>query len=210
MNGSVERLHPASCALLVVDMQNDFVSPHGAMAGFGFDVRDIQAAVPAIARLLRGAREAGVRVFHTRMVNDLRLNASSWTAFWGTPTVTLPGTWGAAFIDDLAPREDEVVVDKVGYGAFDGTSLDVALRAVGVETAVVVGTGPNICSGDTLHGAFARGFHVVAVSDALASFSRLGPAQNAKLKDVGLYVIANHYGRVLTSDDVLRAWKVPM
>lgn len=206
MTGCDSRLDPRTTALLVVDMQNDFVSSDGAMARFGFDTADVRAAVGAMVRLVEGARRASVRVLHTKMVNDVRRNAPSWTAFWGDPVVTVPGTWGAEFLAELQPRPDEIVIEKYGYGAFLGTSLDVTLRALGVETLVVCGTGPNICSGDTMHEAFALGFHVVAVADALASFSRDGSEQNRKLKDVGLYVVANHYGRVIDSEEVLRSW----
>jgi len=209
MTGYDSRLDPRTTALLVVDMQNDFVSSDGAMARFGFDTADVRAAVAPMVRLLEGARQASVRVVHTKMVNDVRRNAVSWTAFWGDPAVTVPGTWGASFVPELEPHSDEIVIEKYGYGAFLGTSLDITLRAVGVETIVVCGTGPNICSGDTMHEAFALGFHVVAVSDALASFSRDGCEQNRKLKDVGLYVVANHYGRVMRSEEVLRAWGQP-
>jgi len=206
MTGSAKTPDRRRTALVIVDMQNDFVSSAGAMARFGFDVSDVQAIVAALGRLLDAARQAGVPVFHTRMVNDARRNAPSWTAFWGDPAVTLPGTWGAEFIPSLTTLPTEIVVDKYGYGAFTGTSLESALRAVGVDTVAVAGTGPNICSGDTMHQAFALGFHVIAVSDCLACFSRLGRDHSARMKEVGLYVIEKHYGRVMESADILRAW----
>ncbi len=198
---------PSRTALILVDMQNDFVSSAGAMARFGFDLSDVQAAVKPIGALLDAARRHGIAVFHTRMVNDVRRNAPSWTAFWGKPVVTLPGSWGAEFIPSLNPLPGEIVVEKYSYGAFHGTSLDTALRAAGVDTIAVAGTGPNICSGDTLHQAFALGYEVIAVSDCLACFSRRGPDHSARMKEVGLYVIENHYGRVLESADLIRAWE---
>ncbi len=209
MNGCARPSFRERTALLVVDMQNDFVSPGGAMARFGFDASDVQAIVLPLGRLLEGARRHRVSIFHTRMVNDVRRNAPSWTAFWGDPAVTLPGTWGAEFVPELEPLASEIVVEKYGYGAFSGTSLDAALRAVGADTVAVAGTGPNICSGDTMHEAFARGYHVIAVSDCLASFSRRGRAWNATMREVGLYVIENHYGRVLSARDLVAAWEAP-
>jgi len=194
-------------ALVLVDMQNDFVSSEGAMARFGFNASDVQAAVAPLDALLDAARRNGVPVFHTRMVNDVRCNAPSWTAFWGEPAVTLPGSWGAEFIPELAPLPTEIVVEKYGYGAFLGTSLDTMLRACGVDAVAVTGTGPNICSGDTMHQAFALGYHVIAVSDCLACFSRRGPAHSATMKDVALYVIESHYGRAVDSLDLIAAWE---
>ncbi|MDD5264332.1 MAG: cysteine hydrolase [Candidatus Bipolaricaulis sp.] len=207
MCGSAKSAARARTALVIVDMQNDFVSPAGAMARFGFHAADVQAIVAPLAALLDAARRNGVAVFHTRMVNDVRRNAPSWTAFWGEPAVTLPGSWGAEFVPELTPLPTETVVEKYGYGAFFGTSLDTMLRACGVDTIAVAGTGPNICSGDTMHQAFALGYHVVAVSDCLACFSRRGAAHSATMKDVGLYVIENHYGRVVTSRDLIAAWE---
>jgi nicotinamidase-related amidase len=207
MNGSARTVERARTALVIVDMQNDFVSSSGAMARFGFDMSDVQAAVAPLGALLDAARRLGVPVFHTRMLNDVRRNAPSWTAFWGDPVVTLPGSWGAEFIPSLVPLPAETVIEKHSYGAFHGTSLDAALRAIQVDTLAVAGTGPNICSGDTMHQAFALGFHVIAVSDCLACFSRRGRDHSARMKEVGLYVIENHYGRLMESADLIRAWE---
>jgi biuret amidohydrolase len=206
MNGSA-RTKASRMALVIVDMQNDFVSSAGAMARFGFDVSDVQAAVAPLGALLDAARRNRTSVFHTRMLNDRQRNAPSWTAFWGDPAVTLPGSWGAEFIPSLSPLPPEIIIEKYSYGAFFATSLDTALRAQGIDTVAVAGTGPNICSGDTMHQAFALGYHVIAVSDCLACFSRCGRDHSAKMKEVGLYVIENHYGRVLESADLIRTWE---
>lgn len=199
--------HASDCALLVIDMQVDFASPQGAMAAYGFDVTDVGAIVDPIQQLVAAARRHQVPVIHTRMVNDVRQNAPSWTAFWGAPTVTVPGTRGASFIPELEPAPEDVVIDKFSYGAFFGTNLDTILSAMGVRVVIVVGTGPNICAGDTMHEAFARGYAVVAVEDALASFSRRDRAFNQKLKDTGLYIIANHYGLVCRSSELMAKWR---
>ncbi len=207
MNGSARPAARARTVLVIVDMQNDFVSSAGAMARFGFNASDVQVTAAPLAALPDAARRNGVPVFHTRMLNDVRRNAPSWTAFWEEPAVTLPGSWSAEFIPELAPLPTEIVVEKYSYGAFFGTSLDTALRACGVEAITVAGTGPNICSGDTMHQAFALGHHVIAVSDCLACFSRRGPAHSATMNEVGLYVIEDHYGRVVESLDLIAAWE---
>lgn len=207
MSGSSRRVVERHTALILVDMQNDFVSSAGAMARFGFDVADVQGIVAPLGALLDVARRNGTTVVHTRMLNDVRRNALSWNAFWGDPIVTLPGSWGAEFIPSLSPLPTEIVIEKYSYGAFFGTSLDTALRAAGIDTIAVAGTGPNICSGDTMHQGFALGYHVIAVSDCLACFSRRGPDHSARMKEVGLYVIENHYGRVIESADLIRSWE---
>jgi nicotinamidase-related amidase len=189
-------------------MQHDFASPDGAMARFGFEVGDVAKIVEPIRTFLDASRRLAVPVIHTRMVNDVRRNAASWTSFWGEPAVTVPGTVGAEFVELLRPEPGEIVIDKFSYGAFNGTNLETILRASGRETIVVAGTGPNICAGDTMHGAFTRGFVVVALEDALASFSRRGSAFNRQLKECGLHVIRDHYGIVCRSADLLTHWGV--
>ncbi len=194
---------PEQTAFLLIDMQNDFVSPRGKMAQFGFDSSNVQKIVPTLKGLLQQVRELGFRIIHTRMVNDIDQNPISWYAFWGEPAVTLPGSWGAEFIDELKPLPGELIIPKYTYGAFTGTNLNTVLRRQGITTVVVTGTGLNICAGDTMHQAFALGYNVTAVSDCLASFSRRGPDFNQKLKEVGLYIVENHYGRVIESEELL-------
>jgi nicotinamidase-related amidase len=199
-----ERLNSGRAAFLFVDMQNDFVSPEGKMAGFGFEIGEVRDSVGPMRRLLEAARANGYLVIHTAVINELGQNSAAWTAFWGEPTVTLPGSWGAAHIDELAPAEGEPVIAKYAYGAFVGTNLDTILRSRGIDTLVVAGTDLNICAGDTLHHAFALGYHVVGVADCLACFSKHDRKHARQLKEAGLYLIENHYGLVASSDQIIR------
>ena len=90
------------------------------------------------------------------------------------------------------------------YGAFVGTNLDTMLRSRGIDTLVLSGTDLNICAGDTLHHAFALGYHVVGVADCLACFSKHDRQHAEQLKENGLYLIENHYGLVTQSDEIIR------
>ena len=199
-----ERLSTTRAAFLFIDMQNDFVSPKGKMAGFGFEIGEVRDSIPPMRRLLEAARANSYLIVHTAVINELGQNSAAWTAFWGEPTVTLPGSWGAAHIDELAPAEGEPVIVKYAYGAFAGTNLDTMLRSRGIDTLVVAGTDLNICAGDTLHHAFALGFHVVGVADCLACFSKHDRKHARQLKENGLYLIQNHYGLVAKSDEIIR------
>jgi nicotinamidase-related amidase len=199
-----ERLNSARAAFLFIDMQNDFVSPEGKMASFGFEIGEVRDSVEPMRRLLEAARDGGYLVIHTAVINELGQNSAAWTAFWGEPTVTLPGSWGAAHIDELTPASGEPVIVKYAYGAFVGTNLDTMLRSRGIDTLVLAGTDLNICAGDTLHHAFALGYHVVGVADCLACFSKRDRQHAQQLKEAGLYLIENHYGLVAGSDDIIR------
>ena len=202
-----EQLHPSHTALLVTDMQNDFVSPEGKMASFGFENSMVQAIVPALKEFLAEARELGVLVVHGRVINDAAQNAPSWYAFWGEPVVTLEGSWGAEFYPGLEPFEGEPVVTKYAYGSFEGTNLDRILRRRDIRTLVVTGAGSLICSGDTIHRGFALGYHIVVPEDCLADFSTEGPEWSRTINEVGMYIIAHHYGKVVSSAEIVKAWR---
>jgi ureidoacrylate peracid hydrolase len=190
---------PDRAALIIVDMQNDFVSPEGKMAEFGFYLERVREIIHPIKSLLQTARALQYPVLHTRMLNDANQNPFSWYAFWGDPVVTLPGSWGADHIEELKPQNGELIITKYTYGAFEGTNLNTILRSKGIQTLIFTGTDLNICAGDTLHQAFALGYHVVAVSDCLASFSRIGTEHSEQLHQMGLYIVENHFGTVANS-----------
>jgi nicotinamidase-related amidase len=198
-----ERLSVARAAFLFIDLQNDFASPKGKMAAFGFEIGAVRDSMGPTRRLLEAARTNGYLVIHTCVINELGQNSPAWTAFWGEPAVTLPGSWGAAHVDELAPRSGEPVIVKYAYGAFVGTNLDTMLRSRGIDTLVLAGADLNICVGDTLHHAFALGYHVVGVADCLSCFSKRDRRHAEQLKETGLYLIENHYGVVSRSDEII-------
>jgi len=202
-----ERIHPDRTVLLVVDMQNDFVSPEGKMAQFGFEIGSVRETIEPIRKVLEAARSLGYPIIHTSMINDIQQNPPSWHAFWGDPVITLPGSWGAEYIEELRPRAGEPVLSKYTYGAFIGTNLDTMLRRLNVRTILVTGTDLNICAGDTMHQAFAVGYHVVAVSDCLACFSRIGREHAEQLKAMGLYLVENHFGIAVDSKTLIEILK---
>ena len=198
-----EIVAPDRAALIIVDMQNDFVAPEGKMAEFGFYLESVRETIQPIKSLLQTARAQHYPILHTSMINDINQNPFSWSTFWGDPMVTLAGSWGAEHIDELQPQEGEHIITKYTYGAFEGTNLNTILRSKGIQTLLFTGTDLNICAGDTIHQAFALGYHVLVVSDCLASFSRIGKAHSEQLHQMGLYIIENHFGTVLNSQQLI-------
>lgn len=150
---------PARSALLVIDMQNDFVEQGGALV-----VPDAAATVPRIAGLLERARAAGMRVAFSQDTHDE--GDPEWR-IWGEHVRR--DTWGWQIVDELAPREDELVIRKVRYDAFYGTHLDHFLRLWGVETVVICGTVANICVHYTAASAALRWYDVVIARDAVSA-----------------------------------------
>jgi nicotinamidase-related amidase len=153
------RLDPARTALIVVDMQNDFVKEGGSLV-----VPDAGATIPAIRRLLELARGSGMKVVFTQ---DTHTEGDPEWEIWGEHC--REGTWGWRIVDELAPREDELVIRKVRYDAFYGTHLDHFLRVWGVDTLVICGTVASICVHYTAASAALRWYNVVIPKDATSA-----------------------------------------
>ncbi|MDZ7316840.1 MAG: cysteine hydrolase [candidate division KSB1 bacterium] len=154
-------------ALLIVDMQNDFVRPEGSLY-----VPSAAVTVEPIRTLLNAARAAGVlRIFtaDTHLPNDKE------TALW--PEHCVKGTWGWQIIDELQPQEDELVLQKPRYDAFYGTPLDHYLcRVWQIKTLIVVGTVSNICVLHTLASAEYRWLKTVVPADGISALNDFGQA----------------------------------
>ena len=170
-------LEPSTTAVIAVDMQNDFCHVDGYYGRLGRDICALSAAVAPVAALLGRARAAGATVFFTRLVHDdLRgamearhaLQPKRWTS---SGERLKPGTWGAAIVDELAPHAADVVIDKVGYSAFEATELERELRDRGIRTVVLCGVVTYACVLATAFSAFDRDFDVVLAADAAGSWN---------------------------------------
>jgi nicotinamidase-related amidase len=175
---------PSTVALVVIDMQHDFVADGGWFAGMGFDVSALQDAVPVIGALLTAARAAGVFVVHTRQGNapdlsDLppvrleqgRRNGHPIGAVGPFGRGLIRGEPGHEIVPELAPIAGELVVDKPAHSAFWGTDLGEQLARRGVQHLVITGVTANVCVLSTLLAAVDRGYSTLLVGDAIASVS---------------------------------------
>jgi nicotinamidase-related amidase len=153
------RVDPTRTALVVVDMQNDFVKEGGSLV-----VPDAEATIPKIKDLLGLARESGMKVIFTQ---DTHTDRDPEWEIW--PEHVREGSWGWEIVDELQPLEDELVTRKVRYDAFYGTHLDHFLRIWGVDTLIVCGTVANICVHYTAASAALRWYDVVIPKDAVSA-----------------------------------------
>ena len=172
----------ATTALIVIDMQRDFMEPGGFGAALGNDVSLLRAIIPAAAELIAGCRAAGVPVIHTRECHlpDLsdcppakRLRGSPRLRI-GDPgpmgRILIAGEPGAEIIPELFPIAGETVIDKPGKGAFYATALSDTLAALGSQTLLFAGVTTEVCVQTTIREANDRGFTCLLVDDATESY----------------------------------------
>jgi len=152
-------IDPVRSALVVVDMQNDFVKEGGSLV-----VPDAEGTIPKIKVLLDLARESGTRVVFTQDTHNE--DDPEWE-IW--PEHAREGSWGWELVEELAPLVDEAVIRKVRYDAFYGTALDHLLRTWDIETLVICGTVANICVHYTAASAALRWYEVVIPRDATSA-----------------------------------------
>jgi nicotinamidase-related amidase len=179
-------LDPRTTALVVIDMQNDFVSDDGSLL-----VPDAAGTVPVIAGLLERARAAGARVVFTQ---DTHRDGDPEFAIW--PAHALEGSHGWEIVEGLRPHPDETVLRKPRYDAFYGTPLDHLLRQWGVTTLVICGTVANICVHYTAASAALRWYDVVIPRDAVSALDPFDLAASLR-QTAGLFA-----GRVTTAGGI--------
>jgi nicotinamidase-related amidase len=206
-----ELVDPAHAALLVVDMQRDFCTPGGAFDKLGVDISMYPAMVPRLARLIDGARAAGVPVFYIQMtvlpgrISDspaqirfnLRLHLGS-DGVVEPLDYTPDGSEGQQIIPELAPRDGDVVIKKYRSSAFWGTNLDLLLRANGIKTCIVSGCTTEGCVESTARDAMFGDYYVVVPEDCVASDDR---AQH----DASLLLMRHRFD-LAPSDAILGVW----
>jgi nicotinamidase-related amidase len=202
---TVFQLQRSSSALIVVDMQNDFVR-----VGAPLEVPDARETIEVHRELLDWFRAQNRPVVFTRFTaGPSRTLMWNWSPQIAPPVCCCwPGFQRAygdiegerdcvAVIDELAPLPGEPQVDKYGYNGFHRTRLTDLLLAYGVDTVLITGTVTQICVEDTARGAFHEGFQAAVVSDAVSSYA-------PDLHRASLQTLAMKYGRVVTAQEALR------
>src|SRR5580658_8731429 len=211
-----ERTATSGIALLIIDMQRDFLDPLGYVAQTGVDVGILRAAIEPVRRLLAAARAAQIKVIHTREghrpdLSDLTAVKRRRAAGAGAPIGSLGplgrllvrGEYGHDIIDEVAPGPGEAVIDKPGFGAFYATDLELQLRAGGITHLALAGVTTDICVHTTLCEAIDRGFYCTTVSDACA-------AGDPQLHAAMLKCIAgegNILGQVRDTQGMIAEWR---
>ena len=179
--GPIE-LNWTATALVIIDMQRDFLEPGGFGETLGNDVSQLSRAVKPCADVLAAARDAGILVVHTREghLPDLsdappaKIERGAPSLRIGDPgpmgRILIRGEAGHDIIAALYPRDDEIVIDKPGKGAFYATELGDLLQKYGIENLLVCGVTTEVCVNTTVREANDRGYRCVVLSDCCASY----------------------------------------
>lgn len=200
----------STSALIVVDVQNDFVSEGGyfdrmskAHPEAGIDREFLASVVPNIRRLVEAFRTAARPVLYVKHVLEADY-ADATFPYWRMPQDPGPvaaqfiveGTWGADIVSDLKPDPGEKVVVKKGFNGFHRTPLETILRTFGVTTCVMTGVTTCVCVSSTTRGGVERNFRMIFVSDGTAEVHR-------EWHEAELATMSWVYADVVTTDQVI-------
>jgi len=171
-----------SVALLIIDMQRDFVEPGGFGESLGNDVSPLQDSIPAISAILSHFRSLNLPVIHTRECHAPDLSdCPPAKRLRGAPSlrigdvgpmgrILINGEPGADIIPELYPTENELVIDKPGKGAFYKTKLQTALESQNIKQLIVTGVTTEVCVQSTMREANDRGYDCLLATDGTASY----------------------------------------
>ncbi|MBI1422238.1 MAG: isochorismatase family protein [Gammaproteobacteria bacterium] len=206
-------IDPAQTAIIMIDMQRDFLQPGGFGETLGNDISLLAAAVEPCKNLLAGARRHGMLIIHTREGHrpDM-LDAPPAKVERGQPSarigdvgpmgrILIRGEPGHDLIPELYPQAGEAVIDKPGKGAFYATDLQTILQNRGIANLIVCGVTTEVCVHTTVREANDRGYRCLVPGDCCASYF-------PEFHDVGLRMIKAQggiFGWVTDSDRILAA-----
>lgn len=206
-----ELVDPGHTALLVVDMQRDFCLPGGAFDELGVDISMYPPMIPRLARLVDGARTAGVTVVYIQMTvlpnrrsespAQIRFNLRLHGGTNGVPeplAYTPDGSVGQEIIPDLAPEDGDLIVKKYRSSGFWGTNLDMLLRSNGIKSVVMTGCTTEGCVESTARDALFNDYYVVIAEDCVASDDR---AQH----DASMFLMRHRFD-IAAAGEILRVW----
>lgn len=200
------RNHDIHPALLIIDMQNGFVSKGGSYDLMGLNVSKYREVVPTLKRLLEFCRKIKIPIFYSQAVReesgiDLltrshRILPKAREERIKRRPICIRGSWDAEIVDELKPSLDDHVVIKRRDSVFQDTEVEVWLRSLGIDSIIFSGIDTSICVESSLRDAFNHGYNIVLISDATAS-------NNLDHYNSTLDNIRNYYGLVMNIDELI-------
>lgn len=209
LNRLEEKVTPGMTALVIVDMQNDFLHPNGHCgASFGPTmVTAFMRIVAPIQRLATAARAVGVPVVYSKVTQlpDGSLASPVWLAdnlrYGFEPRHCMRDTWGWEIVDELAPQPGDLVVEKTRRSVFQGSVLSNLLQGRGIRTLVVTGVAGSGCVESTVRDAIERDYFAIVPGDAIADAS---PDLDEHCRQVFPRILAPE--DYTTTDNLVQCW----
>lgn len=204
---AIDRIEPERTAIIVVDMQNDFVAP-----GAPLETPMGQELIPRLQKLLDHARQSGMRVIYTththrRDGSDMGLFGEIWPPIAERAGLVDDGP-GIEIYPDVAPAGVEPVIKKHRYSGFFGTDLDQILRTEKIETVAVTGVTTENCCHATARDAMFNGYRVAFISDATGTFDYpdvgFGAIPAAEVHRVSLGILGVSTAHVMSTEEFIR------
>jgi len=202
-------------AVIVVDMQNAFVSKGGMFDLLGNDISEAERVIESTRKITEAARKAACKVIYLKMSYDpdysnsggpesphwhkelglvtMRRNPELWGKF------VTKGSWDEEICEELKPEAEDIVVRKQRYSGFAGTNLDLILKTLRIKYCVYTGVATNVCVESTLRDGYFLDYWPIIVSDAV---NHTGPSFT---QQATLWNIEALFGWVITTDDFLKA-----
>lgn len=190
-------LEKTKTAVIVVDVQNDFCAPDGAMGKMGKDLRQVETSVAALESFLGYCRSNQFPILFVQTKHSPVTDSPNWTKrLQGKQNAVgiCRTPWGQEFYK-VQPEEQDVIITKHRYSAFVGTNLEMILRSKGIENLVLCGVATNVCVEGTARDGFMKDFTVITVSDCTASYSR-------NEYDSAIFNLNTYFGTVASSQEL--------
>ncbi|MEM1586241.1 MAG: cysteine hydrolase [Candidatus Bathyarchaeia archaeon] len=208
-------IDPSRSAVIVVDMQNTFLSPGGMFDLIGFNISRLRRIINPIKNVLDNSRKHGLKIIYLRHVYSQDLSDSGGSEspnYWKEYSLILlrekpnlkdrlliRGTWGAEIIEEVRPLPEEPVIDKQRYSGFVNTKLEEMLRGQNIKYLFFVGIALNVCVESTVRDAFFRDFWPIVISDCCEAIGPKG------VKKATLWNISQIFGWTITLKKYIQA-----
>jgi ureidoacrylate peracid hydrolase len=199
--------HNVNPALIVIDVQNGFVSKGGSYDELGMDISHYQQAIPNISKLIGYCRTVDIPIFYTQAVreksgidlltNTHRILPKSREERIRKKPICVRETWDANIVEEIKPSPMDHIVIKRRDSAFQDTEIGVWLESIGIDTLMFCGIDTSICVEASLRDAFNEGYDVILISDATAS-------GNIKHSESTLEIVRDYYGLVMDLKEFAR------
>jgi nicotinamidase-related amidase len=206
-----ELVRPEHTAIIVVDVQNDYVSPEGVDAQRDRPLLNRDATIENLRCLLEEGRGHGVLPIYIQntllpgRTSDSPARLRSQMRFWNVqddpdalPQSVIDGSWGQQVIPEIEPQKADIIVKKHRSSAFIGTDLDMVLRSNGIKTVLVTGLATEACVESTARDALFFDYYTVIVDDCVSSW-------NLELHEAALLILRAQFD-CFASCEIVNAW----